>query len=200
MEIGLIILVALMTVVILALVITRSRGRELDESPLNERLDSLNQRLGEVTGQASTYHETLNDVNQSLGKLTKTADHIREVGQDMQELQKVLAAPTLRGGLGELMLEELLSQILPKGLYDTQHTFRNGHRVDAVIRLTDGLVPIDAKFPLESFRRIMESVDAERRPHVTRFRGDVRGHIDAIADKYICPGETLVVQRFCIDG
>ena len=191
MEIGLIVIVVVMAVVILALVIQRIRSPELDLSPIDKRLDSLNQRLGEVTGQAATYQQTLNSVNQTLGGLTKTSQRILEVGKDMQKLQEVLAAPTLRGGLGELMLEELLRQTLPVGFYEMQHTFRNGTRVDAVIRLTHGLVSVDAKFPLESFSRLMEGDDTERKKHRSQFRRDVSAHIDAIAENYICPGETL---------
>ena len=191
MEIGLIVIVVIMAVVILALVFQRIRSPELDLSPIDKRLDSLNQRLGEVTGQAATYQQTLNSVNQTLGGLTKTSQRILEVGKDMQKLQEVLAAPTLRGGLGELMLEELLRQTLPVGFYETQHTFRNGSRVDAVIRLTHGLVSVDAKFPLESFSRLMEGDDTDRKKHRSQFRRDVNAHIDAIAENYICPGETL---------
>ena len=191
MEIGLIAAVALMAVAILALVLTRSRGRQVDPARLDERLDSLNQRLGEVTGQASTYHETLTSVNKALGGLTQTSQRILDVGQDMRKLQELLASPTLRGELGELLLEELLRQTLPQGSYGVQHTFRNGHRVDAVIRLKDGLVPVDAKFPLESFRRLVEAGEAGARSHQRQFYRDVKVHIDAIADKYICPGETM---------
>lgn len=191
MEIALIAVVVLLVVVILALVLFRLRSPQLDTARLDERLDSLNRQLGEVTSEASTHRDTIAAVNQALGGLTETSKHILEVGQDMRKLQEVFAAPTLRGGVGETMLEDLLRQTLPNGSYDTQHTFRNGNRVDAVIQLADGVVPVDAKFPLESFRRIMEAADAERRSHMTRFRRDVRGHVDAIADKYICPGETL---------
>ena len=191
MDIGLIIAVVLLAGIILAFVLSRARSPQFDPVRLDERLDSLNRQLGDVTRQASTYQETMTSVNQTLGGLTQTSERILEVGQDMRKLQEVLAAPTFRGGVGEMMLEELLRQMLPHGFYDIQHTFRNGHRVDAVIRLTGGIVPIDAKFPLESFRRIMEGEDTERRAHTTRFRRDVKGHVDAIADNYICPGETL---------
>lgn len=190
METGLIVLAALMAVAIAALALSRLRGRGADTA-LDQRLDSLNQRLGELTGQSATYRETMDSVNRALGGLTQTSQRLLEVGKGMRDLQNVLAAPTLRGGLGELMLEELLKQTLPSGFYETQHTFRNGARVDAVVRLTDGLVPVDAKFPLESFRRLMDSEEAERRTHRAQFRRDVKRHIDAIADSYICPGETL---------
>ena len=191
MEVGLIILVGVMGAVIAALVLTRPGNRQIDLSPLSERLDSLNRELGKVSGHATTYQETLNSVNRSVGGLTQTSQRILEVGQEMRKLQEVLAAPTLRGGVGELMLESLLRQTLPGDFYDTQHTFLNGNRVDAVIRLTDGVVPVDAKFPMEGFRRLVDADDVERRAHLSRFRRDVKAHIDAIAQKYICPGETL---------
>ena len=166
-----------MAVAIVALALSRLRGRGADMA-LDQRLDSLNQRLGELTGQSATYREPMDSVNRALGGLAQTSQRLLEVGKGMRDLQDILAAPTLRGGLGELMLEEMLKQTLPAGFYETQHTFRNGARVDA-------------KFPLESFRRLMDSEEAERRTHRAQFRRDVKRHIDAIADRYICPGETL---------
>ena len=188
MEVALIVALVAMAVVILALALLGTTGRSEN---LDQRLDQLNLRLGEVTGQTSTYFETLETVNQKLGGLTETSNRMLEVGQDMRRLQELLAAPTLRGAVGERMLEGLLRQTLPAGSYKTQHTFRNGHRVDAAIQLADGLVPVDAKFPLESFRRFSDADQTERGRHLRSFRRDVKGHVDAIAEKYICPGETL---------
>ena len=108
-----------------------------------------------------------------------------------QSLEQLLAAPTLRGGVGELVLENMLSQTLPTGSYETQYALRNGNRVDAVIRLADGLVPVDAKFPLESFSRLVEAGDSGHGRRLSQFRRDMRRHVDDIADKYILPGETL---------
>ena len=169
---------------------TRVQTRQIDPTLLDERLDSLNRLLGEVSGQTSTYQETLTTVNQVLGGLTQTSHRMLEVGSG-EELQELLAAPTFRGGVGDLMLEGMLRQTLPSDFYETQFTFRNGNRVDAVLRLASGLVSVDAKFPLESFRRLTEGEDPERGLHVGQFRRDMRRHIDDIAEKYICPGETL---------
>ena len=108
-----------------------------------------------------------------------------------QSLEQLLAAPTLRGGVGELVLENMLSQTLPTGSYETQYALRNGNRVDAVIRLANGLVPVDAKFPLESFSRLVEAGDSGHGRRLSQFRRDMRRHVDDIADKYILPGETL---------
>ena len=161
------VLVGLSMVTILVLVVTRPRGRDTDTSELGPRLDS---------------------VNQTLGRLSLVSESMLDVGQ---ELRKVLSAPTLRGGLGETLLEEMLSQTLPAGSYRTQHTFRNLRRVDAVIQLSDGLVPVDAKFPFEGYRAMVESDPSERKSHKARFNRDVKKHIDDIAERYICPGETL---------
>ena len=161
------VLVGLSMVTILVLVVTRPRGRDADTSGLGQRMDS---------------------VNQTLGRLSQVSESMLDVGQ---ELRKVLSAPTPRGALGETLLEEMLSQTLPAGSYRTQHTFRNQRRVDAVIQLADGLVPVDAKFPFEAYRAMIESDPSERKSHLARFRRDVKKHIDDIAERYICPGETL---------
>jgi DNA recombination protein RmuC len=168
MEITLIVAVVLMAVAILALAVALLRPRQPDFAPMDERLDSLNRGLGEVKA----------DTGRML-----------EVGEDMRQ---VLGTPTLRGGLGERMLEQLLSQVLPRGAYATQHEFRNGSRVDAIIELPEGqFVSVDAKFPMESFKRLVEADEGDRDSHRRELHRAMRGHVDDIADKYICPGETL---------
>ena len=95
----------------------------------------------------------------------------------------------MRGGFGELLLENLLSQILPPENYRFQHHFRNGEIVDAVIMLGSGLVPIDSKFPMESFNRLVAAGSDEERASLRKgFLRDVRMHVDAVA-KYITPDE-----------
>src|SRR5437773_2393870 len=92
--------------------------------------------------------------------------------------------------LGELLLGDLLAQVLPAGHFTLQHTFRSGERVDAVVRLGPALVPVDAKFPLEDFRRLLEATDDEARARARKaFVARVRKHIDDVAAKYILPDE-----------
>ena len=125
-------------------------------------------------------------VSQQLGQLDASSRRMIELGKDISGLQDILRAPKLRGNLSELFLGDLLSQIMPADHYRMQHSFRSGEIVDAVIVLKAGMVPVDAKFPLENFRRIVQAGnDDERRAGKKVFIKDVKNHIDAIASKYI---------------
>lgn len=143
---------------------------------INQRMDSAARMVGEVRAH--------------LGELSKATEQIYSVGKDIAGLQDILRAPKLRGGLGEFLLSDLLSQCLPSTHYDLQYTFRNGARVDAVVRLSGGLVPIDSKFPLENFRKVIEARgEEEKKAAKRRFVADCKKHIDAIASSYILPAE-----------
>src|SRR5438477_950810 len=161
---------------------------------VNERLresGELVQRSQTSVGERLDHTaRVVGDVQRGLGELREATARVYDVGRDVVSLHDILRAPKLRGGLGELLLGDLLAQVLPAGHFVLQHTFRSGERVDAVVRLGPALVPVDAKFPLEDFRRLLEATDDEARARARKaFVARVRKHIDDIAMKYVLPDE-----------
>ncbi len=132
----------------------------------------------------------LADVRERLGALGEATRRLESLGAAVADVQQLLQVPRLRGTLGEIWLEELIRQVLPPAAFATQHVFSSGERVDAVLRLGDRLVPVDAKFPLEACRRMLAATDEGVRDRERRaFLRSVRARVDEIADKYIRPDE-----------
>jgi DNA recombination protein RmuC len=147
------------------------------QKTMGQRLDEASRAVTEVHGQ--------------LGALGEATRRMEQVGREIAGLEQILRAPKIRGGLGETLLERLLAEILPVEAYRLQHGFRSGDKVDAAIVVADRLVPVDSKFPLENFRRMLEEPDEERRRQSRRaFLKDVRSRVDEIARKYIVPEES----------
>src|SRR5439155_5300472 len=123
---------------------------------VGRRLETTTGMIGErLEGAARAVAE----VHQRLGTVQGATERVLEVGRDIASLQQILKAPKLRGGLGELFLGELLAQTLPPGGFELQYAFRGGQRVDAIVRIGDHIIPVDAKFPLENFTRIVTAPD-----------------------------------------
>lgn len=161
---------------------------------VNAQLGQVTQQLQKSTGDLNTRLDNaakvVSEVSKGLGGLSEATKKVFEVGKDIASLQEILRSPKLRGGLGELFLGDLLSQILPPAHFTLQHRFKSGEVVDAVIRLGHHLVPVDAKFPLENFKRVIEvSSEEEQRAAKRKFIADVKKHVDAISGKYILPDE-----------
>ncbi len=167
--------------------------RTLNEQ-LARMLQNMNEQLSQTQGnigqQLQGTSEVISRVQLRLGELFETARHMQELGKDISQLQDILKAPKLRGGIGEYLLEDLLAQILPQRNYETQYAFRSGERVDVLIRLGNNTVPVDAKFPLESFGRLRQApTEMERKKAKREFTATVKARIDEIARKYIRPEE-----------
>ncbi|MDX6517037.1 MAG: recombination protein RmuC [Gaiellaceae bacterium] len=153
----------------------------------------LNQRLAEldtkVAGHLGAATKSSNELHERLGKLDQATGEVLARAKDLGRLEQALRPPKARGGFGELLLERMLADQLPRDAYSTQYGFRGGERVDAVIRV-ERLVPVDSKFPLENFERVVASSGEEDQLlHEKAFARDVKIHIDAIAQKYIRPDE-----------
>src|SRR3989475_12883565 len=139
--------------------------------------------------------ETLGQIQQQLGAVQQAG---QQMSQTAQTLQNILGGAKSRGSLGEVALERLLEDALPKERYQRQFRFTSGEGVDAVIFLRDKLLSIDSKFPLDAFRRMNEQRTAEQKPPQATSQTDearrafavaVKGHADSIAKKYILPNE-----------
>ena len=155
---------------------------------------TMDRRLGELDGKVDRRLEnasqTSRQIHERLGKVDEATAQMLERAKDLARLEHALRPPKARGGFGELLLGNLLADTFPRDKYELQYGFKGGERVDAVIRLDRALVPVDAKFPLDNFQRVVEAeTDAERELHAKQFCRDVKLHVEAIAQKYIRPDE-----------
>ncbi len=143
-----------------------------------------------MAGELKNSREALGQIQQQLGAVQQAG---QQMSQTAQTLQNILGGAKSRGSLGEVALERLLEDALPKESYQRQYRFSSGEAADAVIFLRDKLLPIDSKFPLDAFRRISEqgSMQASQQTDEAHraFAIAVKGHADSIAKKYILPNE-----------
>ena len=152
-----------------------TRQLEATQTTLGQRMDA--------TGRAVA------DVRERLGHLTEVTARLESVGQSVRDVQELLRVPRLRGTIGEVWLEELLRQVFPEGLYAMQYTLSSGARVDAVLRIGERLLAIDAKFPLDACQRMLAADPATAERERRACRKSLRDRIDEIADRYISPGD-----------
>jgi len=173
--------------------ITRETGDQLSVGT-RALTDLVQASQTHVTGQMISQSKEVGDkvgaLQQRLSRLDEEIRHLADMGADLRKLQDILRAPKVRGNLGEQLLENLLGNVLPASDYRIQHPFAGGEKVDAAIRLPGGWVPVDAKFPLENFQKLLSSQgeDDSRRARKA-FTDDIRRHARAIAAKYIRPQE-----------
>ncbi|NIM52185.1 MAG: DNA recombination protein RmuC [Gemmatimonadales bacterium] len=189
--------IAVLLIIILSVLLRRGAGEaELVQQQLIElrsRLDDLvgaQQEVPKRLAEGSIEQlRSLADLREQLGRLTDATERLESMGRAVADVQELLKVPKLRGTLGEVWLEELLRQVFPARLYETQYSFRSGEKVDAVLKVGQRLVPIDSKFPLEACQRML-SADGEQAERERRvFRRTLRERIDEIADKYVRPDE-----------
>jgi DNA recombination protein RmuC len=158
---------------------------ELD-AKVDRRLEGLDGRLLATQRNAG---ESATQMAAGLARVEEGTRSMLERANDLKRLEQALRPPKARGGFGELLLANLLADMLPASAYELQYGFVSGERVDAVIR-AEKLLPVDAKFPLDNLHRVLDADDDEQRLIARRaLARDVKGHVDAIATKYVKPGE-----------
>ncbi len=174
----------------------KSTQKSMDEinKTFNQGLRDTNKQVT-TTLQENTkaLNERLDNAARVISAVQKNIGEMSEIGRGMKELQEFLRSPKLRGNIGEQVLKELLSQMLPKQSFHLQYAFKNGFIVDAAIKTEAGIIPIDSKFPMENFRKLAAAgSESERKVSEKEFVSDVKKHIDAISKKYILTNEGTI--------
>ena len=168
---------------------------------LDKRLDTTTNRLDNRLDNSAkhiqdTVHKQLTESTQLIKNITEEITKVQEgnvqvlgIAEQLRNFEKVLTNQKQRGNLGELGLELVLQNILPPEAYALQYSFQNGEIVDAIIQTHEGIIPIDSKFPLPNYQRMVDEPDAEKKEALMKaFKNDVKGRIDETA-KYIRPEE-----------
>lgn len=173
---------------------TMQGSLETTNKTLNDALRDTNKHITNVLQDNSkTLNERLDKTAEIFSSVQKNIGEMSEIGRNMRELQEFLKSPKLRGNIGEQVLKELLGQMLPKQSFHLQYSFKSGSIVDAAIKTEAGIIPIDSKFPLENFRKMMSDIsDEEKKTAGKQFMQDVKEHIDSISKKYILTNEGTI--------
>lgn len=176
-----------------------------DVTELNRTIMKLSESVGDklernnmsvqtsVQRQLSESAKLIADVTQRLTKLDETNRRVVDVATELKTLQNVLQNPKQRGVIGEYYLEQILKNTLPPGAFSLQYKLGEGLIVDAVIHYEDKLLPLDSKFSLENYNRMIEAKDGEKMSFEKLFKTDIKGRIDETA-KYIKPGKGTLDQ------
>jgi len=170
------------------------------QEQLKEIRQTLDAKMGDsakiMQQQFSQSAKIIRDVTERLTKLDETNKQVMGVAEQLQGLEDVLKNPKHRGVLGEYYLENVLKNVLPPSNYKMQYEFKNGDIVDAAVFVKDKIIPIDSKFSLENYNRIVQEKDSQRREELEKqFKADLKNRIDETA-KYIRPNENTMDFAF----
>lgn len=163
------------------------------DGKLNE---SHRQMQDTVRHQTSESFRLLKDVTERLVKLDETNKQVVSFTDQLQSLQDILKNPKQRGVLGEYYLETLLKNVMPPGSYEMQYKFKDGEIVDAIVRVKDKLIPVDSKFSLENYNRLIEEKNEQEKIRLEKlFVNDLKMRITETS-KYIRPSEGTMEFAF----
>ena len=172
-----------------------NEGQKDDKSilMLNQNIQGVQQALRE---QSNTNTKIIQQVTQKLGELDNTNKQVMNFADQLQRLQDILKNPKQRGVFGEYYLETLLKNAFQPNQYEMQYKFKDGEIVDAALFFGDKVIPIDSKFSLENYNRIVEEHDPSVRENLEKaFKSDLKKRIDETA-KYIRPEENTMEFAF----
>ncbi len=157
---------------------------------LNQNITGMQHRLDKTT---ETLNSRLDNAAKVIGQVQHELGGMKEIGRSINDFQTFLKSPKIRGNLGETILYDALDQVFSQDHYSMQHKFKEGQVVDAILRTSSGIIPIDSKFPMEAFQRCAAAENERDREVAQRdFINAVRKHLRDISKKYILPQEGTV--------
>jgi len=171
---------------------------------VDQKMSETHKAMGEtqqtinktIQGQFTQTSKIITDITEKLTSLDKTNQQVIGFSEQLSNLEKVLKSQKQRGNLGEAGLKLVLENMLPPGSFNLQHQFPDGDMVDALIITKDGNIPVDAKFSLDNYQRLLDLVDESQRDKLeTEFKNDLKKRIDETA-KYIKPKEGTLEFAF----
>ncbi len=168
------------------------------QTQINDRMEkSQAMMMGSLQKQSSESNKIITEITRNLTELKESNKRVVDVADELKTLQNVLQNPKQRGGLGEYYLDTVLGNVLPPHIYEMQYKFKDGEIVDAIIKLDKGrILPIDSKFSLENYNRLIEEKDKTQREIIVKtFKTDLKNRIDETA-KYIRPAENTLDYAF----
>jgi DNA recombination protein RmuC len=206
-----------LTILIIALILTVAAHLAVawyfqhsgaSDDKLTEKISDLSRQLNQQIGEQTrtmdnkltkTVESQFSQSRKLIQNITKEIESVKETNQDvlditetLQDLEQVLKNQKNRGSLGEAGLTLILENMLEPNSFELQYGFKNGDAVDAVIKAKDGIIPIDAKFPLSNYQRLLEAEDEEERKKIAKqFKRDLKDRINETA-KYIRPEENTL--------
>ncbi len=211
METTLLIILILGFAVVIWLMLKNQKPVEKDDKAalmLQQQINDLTKQLGEKIDKTTQHSSKMlqdqfmetsrisKEVTEKLLKLEETNKQVVGFTDQLQNLEKVLTNAKTRGNLGEASLEMILSNILPPQSFEMQYHFKSGEAVDAVVKIKDKILPVDAKFSLENYRRIIDETNKEKKLVLEKeFKNDLKKRIDETS-KYIRPNEDTLDFAF----
>lgn len=204
METILIIIIGIIVLIILAKLFLTKPEEKKEDGSMQMLLTQINELARTVDSKLTDTNKSMNesmryqstettrivaDITEKITRLEETNKQVVSFTDQLQSLQDILKNPKQRGILGEYYLETLLKNIMPNGSYQMQYAFKNGDIVDAAVFVKDKVIPIDSKFSLENYNRMIEAIDKTEKDRLEKvFVGDLKNRITETA-KYIKPEE-----------
>ena len=174
-----------------------ANNSEQGRKEIEEKLKDINKDINsfqtsskqDMQKQFDSSNKIIKEVTSELEKIKGTNDQVLGFANQMKTLEKILSNQKQRGILGEIQLENLLSNVLPPELFEMQYHFKNNEAVDAIVRVGNFIIPIDAKFSLDNYNKMIESEDQTEITNLEKaFKDDIKKRIDETA-KYIRTSE-----------